>query len=116
LEKNKSIEALSRKQEFKLLKKESKRFSEKWLKILFLHKNTSKKLKLAWSLPKKYVPEAVTRNRLKRWGRENMKNSSLKGLALIVFFQRSKSFYKNLKRKDFNCVFNCVLEKICTET
>lgn len=116
LEKNKTLQALSQKKDMNLLRKEAKAFTHQWLKTLFLCEPKAPHLKLAWSLPKKYISDAVTRNRLKRWGREKLRKSSLRGLALMVFFKRDKAFYKNLKRKDFDYVFDCILEKISSKT
>lgn len=116
LEKNKYLQALSQKKEFDLLKKKALKFSYLWLKAFFLSEDKAKGLKLAWSVPKKYVPDSVTRNRLKRWGRENLRKSSLKGLIFMVFLRREKAFYKKLKRKDFDDVFKVVLEKISSKT
>ena len=112
LEKSKPLQALSRKKDFDLLKKKALPFSCQWLKALFLYEEKAAGIKPAWSLPKKYVSDSVTRNRLKRWGRENLRKSPLKGFLLLVFFQRERGFYKKLRRKDFDYVFNRVLEKI----
>ena len=112
LEKSKYLLALSQKKEIDRLRNQARVFSYCWLKAFFLYEEKTKTLKLAWSLPKKYVADSVTRNRLKRWGRENLKKSSLRGLILMGFFQKNKSFYKKLKRKDFDYVFNHILEKI----
>lgn len=71
-----------------------------------------KALKLAWILPKKYIPSSVVRNRLKRWGRDNLRKIFLEGWILVIFLKRDKSFYKSLKRKDFDNVLGHILEKI----
>ena len=115
LGKNKFLQSLSQKRDLNLLKEQALSFSHQWLKVLVLYEKEAKTLKSAWSLPKKNVPNSVIRNRLKRWGRENLKNSSLKGLILIFFSKRDGGFYKKLKRRDFDHVFNGVLEKIYRE-
>ena len=115
LERSKYLQALSQKKDFDLLRKQACSFSHQWLKAFFLYKDETENLKLAWSLPKQYVSHSVTRNRLKRWGRDNFKKSSLRGLILMVFCPRDQSFYKKLKRKDFDYVFDHVLEKIYSE-
>ena len=80
-------------------------------------KNDTQPLLSAWSLPKKYIPRAVDRNRLRRWGRESLRVSDLKkGHLLMVFLPKEKLFYKKLKRKDFDSVFKNVMEKIYRAT
>ena len=66
-----------------------------------------------WSLPKRCVSRAVDRNRLKRWGRENLKAIEIKGRLLVIFLPaKEKGFYKNLGRKDFDSVFYKVLGEL----
>ena len=112
--KSKTLRALSQKKDFNLLKDQAVFFSYKWLKVYF-YGERPEVLKVAWRLPKKYVSHSVVRNRLKRWGRENLRKSSLSaGLILMVFLQvKDENFYKKLKRKDFDLVFYTILEKIC---
>lgn len=114
MEKNKKIQALNGKKDFDLLKKQGSVFSHQWLKVFFFNQ-TAKDLKMAWSLPKRLIPLSVVRNRLKRWGRENLRKSSARGLFLFVLLARDKAFYKNLKRRDFDNVFTKLMEKIQTQ-
>ena len=86
----------------------NKTYRYRWLKGVSLKNNFQK---LFWSLSKKDIPQAVIRNRLKRWGRENMKKASCKTSFLFVFLSQKKGFYENLRRKDFDAVFNEVLGK-----
>lgn len=111
MDKNKRLKPLNRKKDFDLLKKSARAFSFRWLKIFFLYKKEGS-LQVAWSLSKRNISSSVLRNRLKRWGRENMRRSHLMGLALVVFLRRDRDFFKNLRREDFDFVFNSVLEKI----
>ena len=115
LEKSRYLKPLSQKSDLDLLRKSASSFSFQWLKVFF-YKEDQKDLKVAFSLPKKYISLAVTRNRLKRWGRESLKKSGLKGLFLVVLLKKDKGFYKKLKRKEFIYVFHRVLEKILRES
>ena len=111
-EKSKYLEALSQKKDFESLKKQGQQIDHLWLRAYFLNDKKVKGLKVAWSLSKKQIPRAVIRNRFKRWGRENLKQTTLKGLVLLVFSKKDKEFFKNLKRKDFDNVFHGVLQKM----
>ena len=104
------MKALSRKEDFIRLKKRGRTFSYKWLRVYFLSEDQKGALRMAWSLSKKAIPLAVVRNRLKRQGRERLKKTSLKGFILIKFYAHDKLFYKKLKKKDFNLVFDTLLE------
>lgn len=104
--------------------------SYKWLKLSFI--KSDKTQNIFWILPKKHIPLAVTRNRLKRWGRlflaeqaffkmekivkqriegeilkEEIKKKKefIRGDFLIIALKEKKNFYKNLKRKEFDHVF-----------
>ena len=107
---------MSRKKDFDFLKQEAEVFSFRWLKVLFLHKKLEKKICLAWSLPKSYISQAVLRNRFKRWGKENLKRSSFKGDLFLLFLKRDKSFYRDIKRKDFDIVFEKILSALDKKT
>ena len=109
MEKNKKLSSLNRKKDFDFLKKEAEIFTFRWLKALFLYKQKDKSTRLAWVMPKKYIKQAVLRNRLKRMGREVLKKSAFKGSLIVFFLKREKGFYKNLKRKEFNIVFEKLL-------
>ena len=90
-----------------------------WLKLSFSKGDH----RLMWILPKKHIPLAVTRNRLKRWGRMAFKKLSflekntkkrefLKGEWLIFALKEKKDFYKNLRKKDFDLIFKTVFETL----
>ena len=112
LEQNKVLSVLSRKKDFDRLKQTAQVFSYQWLKAFFLYEERDKSISLAWSLPKSYIAQAVLRNRLKRWGREALRKNAFKGHLFIVFLKREKSFYRNMKRKDFDSVFKKLLENL----
>lgn len=109
MEKNKTKKGRRKKRQADILSQSSS-FSFRWLRLLY--KEGAEKLELRWGLSKKVIPDSVTRNRFKRWGRENIKKTNLKGFLSIVFFKRSKNFYKEMKRKDFDYVFYRGLEKV----
>ena len=61
-------------------------------------------------MPKKYIEKASLRNRFRRWGKENLKIKGFKGKAFVIFLKRDKSFYRTIKRKDFDFVFEKFFE------
>lgn len=104
-----------------------KSISYKWLKLSFTQGGEPPHV--FWITSKKNIPLAVTRNRLKRWGRlffkervfkefkniekdkqkkvekESKKRDIFRGDWMVFFLKEKDSFYKNLKRKDFDYVF-----------
>lgn len=108
--------------------------SYKWLKLSFIKKDNPPSL--FWIFPKKHIPLAVTRNRLKRWGRlafkeqMSLKNLQKRGLFLekknnierllsgdwLFFALKEKNFYKTIKKKDFDHVFNKAFESLVVKT
>ena len=110
--KNKALKSIRKKKDIFLLKKKGHSFSSDWIRAAYF-RNDEQGLYVAWSLPKKYIPRAVDRNRLRRWGRENLKEGALiKGQALMMFLPKEKDFYKKLKREGFNNVFENIMDKI----
>lgn len=115
-------------------KKLKRSVSYKWLKLSFIKKD--KPPSLFWIFPKKYIPLAVTRNRLKRWGRlafkeqMSLKNLQKRGLFLkkknnikgllsgdwLFFVLKEKKNYKTIKKKEFDHVFNKVFESLLVKT
>lgn len=72
-----------------------------WLAVSF-KKNNHKKLRWAWTLPKK-TGKAVIRNRLKRWGRECLSDFEKKNVDInFIFKNKTREFYKKLQREDFD--------------
>ncbi len=115
LAKSNPLKSLKKKKDIGLVKNKGRSFFYSWMKVLYF-KNKEQDLFGAWSLPKKYIPRAVDRNRLKRWGCEDLKRSFLnEGFLLVMFLPKEKGFYKNLKRKDFDSVFKKVMEKVYKE-
>ena len=110
------MSALSGKKDFIFLRQGARVFSYQWLKVFFLYREEDKNINLAWSLPKSYVTPAVLRNRFKRWGREALRQSLFRGKIFIVFLKKDKSFYKKMKKKDFDNVFKNFLENFGKKT
>ena len=106
-----ALKALSEKKDFEVLKKRGKKFSHAWMSFIF-SSHKEKTLKLAWILSKKNISSAVLRNRLKRWGRDNLRKQALKGLILISCYKKEPGFYKSLRREEFDNVFFKILKKI----
>ena len=57
--------------QLRLATNKTKFFKYKWLKGSYAP--TKNPFSCYWSLPKKHIPRAVDRNRLRRWGRENLR-------------------------------------------
>ena len=97
-------------EEFRQLKKQ-KGASFKWMRLRAFLEKKQPKLRIFWDLPKKNIPLAVTRNRLKRWFRQELQKKSVTGLVLVSFLPpQRKGFYQALKREDFEFVFEKVFE------
>ncbi|MCY4513420.1 MAG: hypothetical protein OXB86_07005 [Bdellovibrionales bacterium] len=84
-------------------------FRYQWLKGSYTPEKTSL---FFWSLPKRAIPRAVDRNRLRRWGRENLKTLQMTGHFTVLFLPAGKGFYKTLCRREFDDVFFNLFEKI----
>lgn len=86
--------------------------------VLNYRENGTQDLRLGWTIPK-FVGNAVLRNRLKRWGREfirefhNRPSSRDRGFDVnIVLRRRSKEFYKELRRKEFDVALEKAFRRI----
>lgn len=71
---------------------------------------------MGWTLPR-FVGMAVVRNRLKRWGREQIKKWNTEDwpetLNLNFVFKRKQvGFYRDLSREEFNIVFEKAFNKL----
>lgn len=78
--------------------------------------NESGTTRVGWTIPK-FVGGAVVRNRLKRWCREYLRNSSdirkLKGVDInIVFRKMERDFYRSLRYSDFKKALGYVVAKL----
>ena len=88
-------------------------FSHKWLRAALFSGGGG--LQHAWAASGKTAGAAV-RSRLRRWSREGLKKSGLRGKILLIFLPcgapaESRRFYKSLRRKEFDLVFSGLLEK-----
>ena len=107
--------SLKRQTDFQLLKREGQ-FSHinHWLAVSY-KKNQEKTLRWGWTLSKK-VGNAVTRNRLKRWGREFVREFAENDIDINFIFKiKDKEFYKNLSRQEFSKSFEKAFSKTGTK-
>jgi ribonuclease P protein component len=96
------LPSLKRKSEFQHLREQGL-FSHitHWLAVSSME-NQQKNLRWAWTLSRK-TGNAVTRNRLKRWGREELREFDKNEIDINFIFKiQKKEFYKNLSREEFN--------------
>lgn len=97
--------SLRRQSDIQLLKKQGNFvYISHWLAISF-KKNDQHELRWVWTIPKK-VGNAVTRNRLKRWGRDFIREYYGKEIDVNFIFKiKQPGFYKKLEREEFNRAF-----------
>lgn len=105
MENNTPISNSKNRLNFQLLRKNGHRVVlTSWL-IVYWDYNDLHKTRIVWNLSRK-VSNAVVRNKLKRWCRENIRNSeklSTLGLDLnFVFKPQAKDFYKDLRREELD--------------
>lgn len=82
-----------------------------WLAVSF-NKNNEKSLRWAWTTSKK-IGSAVVRNRLKRWGRDFVREFNDKEMDINFIFKiRKREFYKDLSREEFDDAFQKAFKKI----
>lgn len=104
--------SLKRQSDFQTLRQQGN-FSHitHWLAVSY-QENHNKNLRWAWTLSRK-VGNAVTRNRLKRWGREFIREFNENDIDINFIFKIKKSdFYKKISREEFNRAFEKAFEKI----
>ena len=69
--------------------------------VIHAAKNTKNQTRLAWGISKKNVRKAVQRNKIKRWGREVLRNNEeLAGLSLdfLIIVQKEINHYVEFKK------------------
>jgi len=96
------LPSLKRRSEFQLLR-DTGQFAHitHWLAISYKC-NKEEQLRWGWTLSKK-IGNAVTRNKLKRWGRDVLCEFKEKDIDInFIFKNKTKEFYKKLSREDFN--------------
>ena len=77
----------------------------RWI-TLFYYQNSTGHLRVGFTLSRK-VGSAVTRNRLRRWGREFFRQVPKEDLKMgldinVVFRPMEKEFYKSLEHTEFD--------------
>lgn len=104
--------SLKRQKDFQVLRQQGNFIhASHWLAVSY-HKNQEGQLRWAWTLPKK-IGTAVTRNRLKRWGREFVVKSSEREWDVnFIFKKKNQDFYKSLSHEEFIGTFEKVFRKI----
>ena len=110
---NKALSSLKLKKNFLSLKKRGVYVRHEWIQAQMLPSN-KKGLRVAWSLSRKNLPRAFDRNRLKRFGKELLKESGLQGDLRIYFLNKEKGFYSRLRRENFDDVFKIFIKKTKT--
>lgn len=110
-----TLEALRRQRDFSNLRKDGRIvYPCAWLMVSFLP-NEIKKLRFGWTVPK-YIGTAITRNRLKRWGREYLrkwvKENELQVDINFIFKRRSEEFYNELSHAEFDAALSSALKQI----
>jgi ribonuclease P protein component len=82
-----------------------------WLAVSY-KKNTQEGLRWGWTLSRK-IGNAVTRNRLKRWGRESLRGYKNNELDINFIFKIKKhGFYQSLSHDEFRGAIEKTFSKI----
>ncbi len=104
--------SLKRQSDFQQLKEEGSFLHiTHWLAVSF-NKNKEDSLRWGWSISKK-VGNAVTRNRLKRWGREFVREFNENGMDInFILKNKGKEFYKKLSHQEFDEALKKAFKKI----
>lgn len=104
--------SLKKKKDFILLKKKGKYLKKQSFFIVY-RKNGLSYSRIALFFPK-WVGKAVQRNKFKRWARHFVaKQKGEEGLDILLGLKkRERSFYKNMKYKDFYSGFERVFKDI----
>lgn len=87
-----------------------------WL-VVYLKPNQQKKIRLGCTLPR-YVGNAVTRNRLRRWCREYLRHWAVAIEAdrtmdiSLIFRRQTGEFYRHLSHKEIDAVLAKSLARV----
>ena len=111
------VKTIKSRADFVYLIKKGRRFSvNSWMVFNFEKKDLGG-LRFGWTLPR-YIGLAVTRNRIKRWCREIIRDvlkevEEVPSLDInIVLRKQNRKFYKNMKYDSFKKVLQPHLQKL----
>lgn len=109
------IYSISKRREFEKLRHEGRKVRvNSWLLANFLPLDVAV-LRVGWTIPRQ-VGSAVIRNRLRRWGREYLRNwgrNQNPGLVVnLVFRPRERDYFKQLSHEEFDDAFALLVSKI----
>ena len=109
---NKSNLSLKLSSDFQKLREQGKFIhANEWLALSYME-NCRNHSRFGWTISKK-VGKAVTRNRLRRWGREFVRRCGEHGADInFVFKARGKDFYEELSHDDFDRAFKKAFKKM----
>jgi len=109
LAENKRLRVLQKRSDFVLLKDKGLKSSPRRWITFFSHENSTGHLRVGFTLSRK-VGSAVLRNRLRRWGREHIRQALKAGLQIgvdvnVVFRPMEPDFYQNLEHPELDRAF-----------
>ncbi|MBX2995583.1 MAG: ribonuclease P protein component [Bdellovibrionaceae bacterium] len=106
---NNRLRILRTRADFVHLKNEGQKCSPSRWVTFFSVASSTEQLRLGFTISRK-VGTAVTRNRLRRWGREFFRQALKEGLQMgadinVVFRPMEPGFYKDLEHSEFDRAF-----------
>lgn len=115
MESKRQFRALSRRADFLKLRAEGHSYHiNSWLLVNF-QKTDLGVIRCGWTISR-YVGSAVVRNRLRRWGREYLrqwaKGKSLSVDMNLIFKRREPGFYKEIGREEFNGAMEKIVARL----
>ena len=112
--KKKKLVVLKNRSDFQYIQKQGQRTHPSSWMIVNFKKNEFGRMRYGWTVPR-YVGNAVTRNKLKRWCREcSRRQKELDPQVDInfVFKRAKKGFYESLKYDEFKKSFEEAIKKV----